>query len=188
MKAKLLSLSVGLALTVGASPLAAQHCDLGQVAGSTSCGVSVNTSVTVPSILSLDLSFVTQTLTSPQATDYSSGGAASIADNGPLATVKANRNWSLSINAQSASFTYTGAASPAPVKPVGDLKWSSVGPLAACGTATGFASLTGSGVPITSGGPTNNTTRKLCYVTGYTLTGDPAGSYALTIVYTVAGT
>jgi hypothetical protein len=188
MKAKLLSLSVGLALTVGASPLAAQHCDLGQVAGSTSCGVSVNTSVTVPSILSLDLSFVTQTLTSPQAVDYNSAGAASIGDTGPFATVKANRNWSLSINAQSSTFTYSGSASPVPMKSVGDLKWSSVAALAGCGTASGFAALSSSGVPIATGGPTNGMTRRLCYVTGYTLTGDPAGGYAVTIVYTVTGT
>jgi hypothetical protein len=196
MKAMLLSLGVGLALTASASPLAAQtqHCDAAIPGGGTAptCGMSVPTSVTVPSILSLDLDRSLQSLTAPTSTSYGAGGNAAIQDAGPVASVKANRNWSLAINTAQTNFTYTPPAggTATPSKPVGDLRWTSVAGGGTCPASPlvygNQLSTTGGG--IATGSATNSTVRQMCYLTQYSLLGDPAGGYAVTITYTVTGT
>jgi hypothetical protein len=167
MKAKML-LTAGLALAVGAVPVAAQNtnpCSSSNAA--IGCSVNVVTSVNVPEILQLNLSATTTNLTAPNAAAFNAGFQD---DAGPTATVTANRSWKVTVNS-------VGSFSGPYAKAASDLKW---------GTASGvYANAMGTAATLFTGGGTAGMAQQIYYRTLYDWTKDVAGSYAITVVFSI---
>jgi len=139
---------LGLAAT---TPLSAQSCTT-----QPSCSVNNTASVTVPIVMKLLLSSITTSLTVPGADNYDS---TAVADNGPTATVKANKGWTLKIAAQAATWT------------------------AANGT---FAGLTTAGATVLTSAVGSKTIQPLFYQTSWHSASDTPGTYSLVVVYTLS--
>jgi len=157
---------LGLAAT---TPLSAQSCTT-----QPSCSVNNTASVTVPIVMKLLLSSITTSLTVPGADNYDS---TAVADNGPTATVKANKGWTLKIAAQAATWTAAGGANAA--KAAADLAWST----AANGT---FAGLTTAGATVLTSAVGSKTIQPLFYQTSWHSASDTPGTYSLVVVYTLS--
>ncbi|MFL5500583.1 MAG: hypothetical protein ACJ79Q_05045 [Gemmatimonadaceae bacterium] len=145
-----------------------------------SCNTTNTASVTVGALVKLDMSTTTTTLTAPTVADIVAG--ATIANAGPVFTIKANRAWSLKIKSQNNSnWSYTGTDGG--VKPIGDLAWST----AANGT---FAALTSSDATVTSStAASNGATAPIFFQTSwlndFTSVSNAPGKYDLPIVFTL---
>jgi hypothetical protein len=167
-----LLVSLGLAPAVAA----AQTCSSPVPAGT--CTASTTTTMTAGTVLQLALTASATALTAPGTADYDAGF---VADNGPSATVKANRSWTLKIAAVSATWT---AANTVPGvteranKPAGDLQWSS----AAGGP---FAGVTVAGATAKTGSATASTVTAIYFHTLYSWTLDTPGAYSLVVVLTL---
>ena len=134
--------------------------------------------MTVGTVLNLSLSASTTILTPPTTATYDAGF---VADNGPTATVMANRSWTLTISAASAfwSATNTTAGVTARVnKPAADLQWS---------TSPGgpFADVAVAGATFNSGTATGGAATTLSFRTLYDWVVDTPGAYALAVVLTL---
>jgi hypothetical protein len=134
--------------------------------------------MTVSTVLNLSLSASATILTPPTTAAYDAGF---VADNGPVATVMANRSWTLRISAASAFWTATNTTAGVTArvnKPAADLQWS---------TSPGgpFAGVTVAGTTLTSGNATGGATTTLSYRTLYNWVLDTPGAYALAVVLTL---
>jgi hypothetical protein len=171
------ALWLALAATAGIVGRAgAQTCSAPTPNGS--CTASTTTTMTVGTVLQLALSASATALTSPGTAEYDAG---LVADNGPAATVKANRAWTLHIAAAAATWTAANTQ-PGVVarsnKPASDLQGS---------TSSGgsFAGMTVGGVVAGTGGATGGTTTTFYFHTLYSWSLDTPGAYALPVVFTL---
>jgi len=158
---------LGLAATTQVS---AQTCSTAP-----SCSVNNTASVTVPIVMQLTLSSTTTALTVPTAANYDA--APGVPDNGPTATIKANKGYTLKIAAQAATWTGTGGASA--TKAAGDLAWST----AVNGT---FNGLTTGGATVVTTGAGGTASQPIFYQTSWHSATDTPGTYSLVVVYTLS--
>ena len=146
-----------------------------------SCNTTNTASATVNALVKLGMSGTATTLTSPTADQIEIG--ASIADNGPSFTIKANRSWTLNIKTTAASnWVYVGSF--AGTKPISDLTWSN----AAAGT---FANMSSTDALFLSGaGATNGFAAqaffKTTWAAGFTQPSNAPGVYSLPVVFTLS--
>jgi hypothetical protein len=175
MKATLLAAMV-LATVIGATEANAQ-CS----GNAGTCNTTNTAQVLVGTLVKLDMTSATTTLTNPTADDVAAGAV--IPNDGPSFTIKANRSWTLKIKSQSSSnWSYTGTDGG--VKPVGDLAWST----ASNGT---FAAISGTDATFTSGGAASNGTVaqaffRTTWVSDFTSVSNAPGTYKLPIVFTLS--
>ena len=148
-------------------PLAAQ-------CSGASCTITVQ--MPVSDVLRLTLSVVTTSLGTPVDADYTAGF---IAAAGPTATAKANRAFTVSVDATSATFGYSGSFTN-PNKPASHLTWAT--------TAGGpFTRNAGTAATLASGSSgTAGTAQAIFFRTLVTYAADPPGSYSLTVRYTLS--
>ena len=161
---KIISLAAGL-LLVGTTAAQAQTCT------TASCTVTHTVSATAPTVLNLTLSGLTTTLTNPTATDFDV--AAGIDNAGPTASLKSNKNASVTISTAAANWTGPVGTT----KSVGDLRWrtSGGGPgTALSGTAADV---------IASGKGTRSAT--ITWNTFWALATDEPGAYSLAPTFTL---
>lgn len=137
------------------------------------CNVNNTASVTVGTVLKLTLSSTTTPLTPPDQAAYDNGYQL---DNGPSATVKANRPWTLKIASAAGNWTAANGANAS--KAAGDLEW---------GTVSGgpYTGLTTSANGVTTGSGTSGTTQDFFYKTLWSYATDTPGDYSLVVVYTL---
>ena len=139
------------------------------------CGLNDTAKVTVTTVLRLTVSQAATSLTAPNEAAYDAGFQL---DNGPTATVKANRAWTLKVSANASTWTGTGGANAA--KAAADLQWA---------TSSGgtYSSLSSTPVTLTSGaGGTAGTAQNVFYKTLWNYTSDTPGNYSLVVVYTLS--
>src|SRR6476619_4096880 len=106
-----------LGTAIGASQASAQSCS----SSAGSCVTTNTASVTVGTLVKLDLGSASTALTAPTPAQIEAG--ALIANAGPTFSIKANKAWTLKIKSlNAATWTYTG--SDAGVKSISDLLWS----------------------------------------------------------------
>ena len=139
-----------------------------------SCAVNTSTSITIPKVLQLTLSTISQTLAAPAEADFDAGHKDAA---GPIATVRANAAWNLKINAVTATWTAVGAGARAN-KPSTDLQWSTV-------SGSGYAGLTTTATAVTAGTATAATNVSIFYRVLYGWTVDTPGTYSLVVVFTL---
>jgi len=139
-----------------------------------SCTITVQ--MPVSDVLRLTLSAVTTSLGTPVEADYTAGYVAST---GPTATAKANRAYTVTVDATSANFTYSGSLTD-PVKPASTLTWptTSGGPFTH-NPGTSAALFTGS-----TG--TSGTSQGIFFRTTVSYAADRPGTYTLTVRYTLS--
>jgi hypothetical protein len=167
-----LSLVAGLVLVASAAQ--AQSVT---VSGASPLSVNTYVTVTAPSIFKLTINDTSTAVTAPVEADFDAGfqdvaGAV-------IATVKANRPYTLNIKGGAATWTGTGGARAN--KPIGDLLWGTVSPAATALTASdvviGSASTTG------NNGSSPAATINYRILWGYT--NDTPGTYSIPVVYTL---
>jgi hypothetical protein len=151
-----------------------------QCAGVNSCNTTNTASVTVGALVALDMTAPTTALTAPTGAQVDAG--ATIADNGPTLTVKANRSWTLNLRSLNATdWTYTGGDGG--VKPIGHLTWS----IAVAGT---FVAITATDAVLASGARTAGTAAPLFFRTlwtgGFGADSNAPGQYDLPIRFTLS--
>jgi len=151
-----------------------------QCAGVNSCTTTNTASVTVGALVSLGMSGTTTTLTAPTGAQVDAG--ATIADNGPTFTVKANRSWTLNLKSLNATdWTYSG--SDGGVKPISHLTWAD----ASNGT---FAAITATDAPLATGSRTAGTAAAIFFQTlwtgGFGAASNAPGQYSLPIQFTLS--
>ena len=165
-----------LGTAIGASQASAQSCS----SSAGSCVTTNTASVTVGTLVKLDLGSASTALTAPTPAQIEAG--ALIANAGPTFSIKANKAWTLKIKSlNAATWTYTG--SDAGVKSISDLLWSN----AVNGT---FAAITASDVTFSSGAKTNGTNQAIFFETqwaaGFALASNAPGQYDLPIQFTLS--
>jgi hypothetical protein len=146
-----------------------------------SCFTSNTASVNVNALVKLGMSASPTTLTSPTADQIDIG--ASIPDNGPTFTIKANRAWNLNIKTTAVSnWVYVG--SNGGTKPISDLTWSNAsgGP---------FVNMSGTDALFLSGAAATNGLAaqaffKTTWAAGFTQPSNAPGAYSLPIVFTLS--
>ena len=164
------------AALLAASPIGAQ--------ATASNTVTIN----VPEVLRLDVAGAAGFTLDATAFD---GGLASVvvdASSQPTVTVTANRNWQLNVQADAATWTYSGAhAAETPAKSAGDLAVGLTGPAAwtiSYDPTSKFA-LTTTSETLATGGR-GRTSGAIAYSLTHSLADWP-GSYELSVTYTLAG-
>ena len=155
-------------LLAGASPAAAQTCSANP------CTVAVNASATVNQLLSLTLSSTSTDLGTPTASDFDAGQLDAV---GPNAQVKANTPWHVDVVGAAGTFGWTGTGTN-PNKNASDLQWGTV-----AGT---YGSNMGSSAALFSGNATAGTSQDIFFRTLWSWASDIAGTYTLTINFTLA--
>ncbi len=148
---------------------------LASVADASAQTQNANASVTVPTVLSLSVTNLTINFANPTATDFDNGYL-----DAPVSSVvstKGNVVHDVTIEADAASFTYTGTGSP--TKPAGDLTWSNGGAWTALqfGTPVDVATALSRGV--------NATAATVDYRLNLSLANDVPGDYSLGFTYTI---
>jgi hypothetical protein len=139
------------------------------------CSLNDTVKVTVSTVLRLTLSQSATSLTPPDEAAYDAGF---LLDNGPVATVKANRGWTLKVSANAALWTAAGGANAS--KAAADLQWAT----SSGGTYTG---LTTSPVTFNSAAGGNaGTAQPVFYKTLWSYANDTPGDYSLVVVYTLS--
>ena len=139
------------------------------------CSLNDTVKVTVSTVLRLTLSQFATSLTPPNEAAYDAGFQL---DNGPVATVKANRGWTLKVSANAATWTAANGANAS--KAAGDLQWA---------TSSGgtYTSLTTSPVTFNSAAGGNaGTAQPVFYKTLWSYANDTPGDYSLVVVYTLS--
>lgn len=151
------------------------------IAGAAPCSTAVGAlqiTITIGTTFDLSLSAATTDLPAPGTAEYGAGFAAT---DGPVATIRSNAPWALSISALTSTWTAvsTQTETARPDKPAEDLSWatSAAGP---------FTDLSTAPVQVTSGVPTVGVTVPLFYRTRYQWTLDTPGNYSLQVVFTIA--
>jgi len=156
---------------------AAQNCSAAVPTGS--CTVSTTTTMTAGTVLQLTLSASSTALTAPATADYDAGF---VANNGPTATVRANRSWTLRIASSAATWTATSTQPGVTAranKPAADLQWST-------SPAGSFVGLAVVGAAAAGAGATSGTTTSIYFHTLYNWTLDTPGNYSLAVVFTLS--
>ncbi len=168
--------AVALLALLVASPVAAQTWTC---TGVGSCSATQTASLTIPSIVSLDLGAGTFTLTPPSAADLATGYVLEAAS--PTITVKANKAWTLSVSAAAANFT--GPAGGTRARSM--LRWA--GAVGAWGT---YASVTAAGVQFANGAATNAANPEIYfgseYINDFSDASNVPGTYTLDLTFTLA--
>jgi hypothetical protein len=170
-----------LAAVVLGSAISASQANAQCSGNAGSCFTTNTASVSVNALVKLGMGAPGTTLTSPTADQVDIG--ATIADNGPTFTVKANRSWTLNImTTNPANWTYVG--SNGGTKPISDLTWSN----ALAGTYVGLSS---TNAPFTSGASATNGTAaqaffKTVWAAGFTQPSNAPGAYSLPVVFTLS--
>jgi hypothetical protein len=139
------------------------------------CSLNDTVKVTVASVLRLTLSQSATALTPPNEAAYDAGFQL---DNGPVATVKANRGWTLKLSANAGTWTAANGATAG--KAAGDLQWA---------TSSGgtYTSLTTSPATFSSAAGGNaGTAQPVFYKTLWSYANDTPGDYSLVVVYTLS--
>jgi hypothetical protein len=168
--------AVALLVLLAASPVAAQTWTC---TGVGSCSATQTASLTIPSLVSLDLGAGTFTLTAPGAADLATGYLLEAAS--PTITVKANKAWTLSVSAAAANFTPpVGGARPSSM-----LRWASV--VDVWGT---YTAMTNVGAQFASGAATNAANPVIYfgseYINDFSDTSNVPGTYTLDLTFTLA--
>lgn len=163
-----------LGTALGASQASAQ------CSGVNSCNTTNTASVTVGALVSLGMSSSTTALTAPSGAQVDVG--ATIADNGPTFTVKANRSWNLNLKSLNATdWTYSG--SDGGVKPIGHLTWASA-------SNGSFVAITAIDALLASGARTAGTAAAIFFETlwtgGFGAASNAPGQYSLPIQFTLS--
>ena len=169
---------LGLVVSLGLAPTVAVAQTCSSPIPNGSCTDNTTTTMTAPAVLQLALTASATALTAPATADYDAGF---VADNGPTATVKCNRSWTLRIAAGAALWTATNTVpgvTERANKPAADLQWS----IAAGGP---FAGLTVAGVTAKTGGATASTVTPIYFHTLYSWTLDTPGAYWIVAVFTL---
>jgi hypothetical protein len=146
-----------------------------------SCNTTNTASVAVSALVKLGMGGTTTSLTSPTADQIEIG--ASLPDNGPTFSIKANRSWTLNIKTTNVSnWTYVGPL--VGTKPISDLTWSNAsgGP---------FANLSSTDAVFLSGASSTNgfvaqAFFKTTWAAGFTQPSNVPGTYSLPVVFTLS--
>ena len=161
-----------------ATPLAlhAQNCSSNPAPCSTAPG-ALQISITIAKTFELSLSAASTSLATPTTATYNAGFASTT---GPIATIKSNAPWALSISALTATWSAVDTnTEPARTnKPASDLSWST----APLGT---YADLTTLGAQVATGAASLASSVSLYYRTKYAWALDTPGIYSLQIVFTI---
>ena len=153
-----------------------------QCSGNAGGCLTVNTaSATVNALVKLGMSAPATTLSSPTADQVEVG--ATLSDEGPTFTVKANRSWTLNIRTSNVSnWTYVGSFGG--TKPVSDLTWSN----AVAGTFVGISSV--DALFLSGAAATNGTAAqaffKTVWAAGFTQPSNAPGVYSLAVVFSLS--
>jgi len=168
--------SVKVAVVVmGLMALGAGHSQAQNTCTANPCSLNDTAKVTVTTVLRLTVSQFATTLTAPNEAAYDAGFQL---DNGPTATVKANRAWTLKVAANAATWTGTGGANAA--KAASDLQWAT----SSGGTYTGFSTTPAT---FTSGATgTSGASQSTFFKTLWSYATDTPGNYSLVVVYTLS--
>ncbi len=156
-----------------AAPVQAQSCNIADAAN---CTVGTTASMTMPSLLRLTLGSTTSSLAAPAAvTEFDSDGVVKKVSDGPSVTVRANRGWAVTLQADNATFTPSAGSSYN--KPISDLEVSING--------TDYSTISNStAFSVNSGSATASTAfSALKYRTRYSVASDAPGTYSLGITY-----
>jgi hypothetical protein len=137
------------------------------------CSLNNTASVTVATVLRLDLSSSATALTPPDINAYNAGFQL---DNGPSATVKSNRPWTLKISASAGTWTAANGANAA--KAAGDLQWATT-------SGGSYSGLTTSPASVLTGTGTAGTAQSIFYKALWSYANDTPGDYSLVVVYTL---
>jgi hypothetical protein len=167
---------VAVLALLAASPIAAQTCT-----GVTSCTATQTASLTIPSLVSLDLGVGTYTLTQPVPGDLAAGYKLETA--APNITVRANKAWTLSVMAAAPNFTAAGGLG---VRARGRLYWAN----AVGADLSTYTAMTGSAATVDAGAATNGATPQVFYASSYASSyADPSNvpdTYTLALTFTLA--
>ena len=175
------STSFALIALAAASAARAQTCTNAGVASAT-CSVVATASATVQHVVSMNIGSTTLALSGISAVaDYNGSGVATKSDvNLHSITIRANRSWTLSVNANAATWTFTPAGGTTdPSKLAGDLGWSTTG-------GAPFTAMTTSAATVSTGSATNSAVIPMSYQETYNITKDVPGSYSLGLTYTIS--
>jgi hypothetical protein len=165
-----LTLGVLALLALGAAQAQAQN-----TCAANPCSLNDTVKVTVATVLRLTLSQSATSLTPPNEAAYDAGFQL---DNGPVATVKANRGWTLKISGNAATWTAANGANAS--KAVADLLWATT----SGGT---YTALTTSPVTFSTAATGNaGVAQPTFYKTLWSYTNDTPGDYSLVVVYTLS--
>jgi len=157
----------------------------------TSCTVTISLPVT--DVIRLDLSTSTTALGTPVEADFAAGGLIAAAS-GPIATVKSNGPFTLSVKGNTGTFAYAGTAAN-PNKSSAELTWA-LATGAAPGVCTGIVSFgnnmsvaatllsAGTGAPAI-GVPAPS--QRICFRTLWSFASAPPGTYTLVVNFTLSG-
>ncbi len=166
-------------LLLSPAPLLAQaSCQTNGMGQCSTTMGSLQVRVTFGLTFDLALSSTVTNLPAPDAAAFNTGYTLT---NGPVATIRSNGPWALSISASSATWAAVNTV-PEPArtdKPASDLSWS---------TDPGgvFTDLSTSPMQVASGLATAGTMVPLFYRTVYQWALDTPGNYSLQIVFTIA--
>jgi hypothetical protein len=159
-----------LLLGLAAKPATAQTCT------GNPCNVNTTATLTVVDLLRLTLDLTSTNLGSPVEANFDAGF---ILSTGPVATAKANRPWTVSVQSLTANFAYTGSLTD-PNKPASDLHWDT----SSGGSYTNAMST--SAATLKTGTGTSGTSQGIFYKTLLSYANDVAGSYALGVKFTLS--
>ena len=143
--------------------------------GANPCSVNDTAKVTVATVLRLSLSSSATLLTAPDETAYDAGFQL---DNGPVATVKANRGWTLKVSANAAAWTAANGARAG--KPASELLWAT----SSGGTYTGLTTSPATFSSAATGSAA--LAQSVFYKTLWSYANDTPGDYSLVVVYTLS--
>ena len=163
-----LTMAVLALLALGAPQAQAQTCSTNP------CSLNDTAKVTVATVLRLTLSQSATSLTPPNEAAYDAGFQL---DNGPTATVKSNRPWTLKLSANAALWTAANGAQAS--KAAGDLQWA----LTSGGSYTGLSTTPAT---LITGNGTSGTAQAVFHKTLWSYAADTPGDYSLVVVYTLS--
>lgn len=158
-----------------ALPLHAQTSCLANPASCSTATGTVQVSITIGRAFQLNIAPATTNLAVPTPAIYDAGYAATT---GPTATIRANAAWTLGISALAGTWSATGPDANTS-KQSTDLQWatSSSGP---------FTGVTTTAAPVANNNATASSAIPLYYRTLWSWARDGAGTYSLTVVFTIS--
>jgi hypothetical protein len=145
---------------------------------------TVTVSSTVPQVLAMTVD--TNAVSIPfLTTDYnvSTGLATKTATSANTFSVSSNKNWTVSVKANTAAFAFTASAGdPDPIKAAGSLSYK-------VSTAGTYTAITTTNAAVKTGNKGGTATTGNTFAVDYQLTSnlsqDPPGTYTLAVVYTL---